>query len=154
MESVITKYLIPDEVVCDRFIGLTVLTGKRAPAMCGGYVGYVTNKRVIFLSERSGRTRMEEIAHKHIASAQLEMTGRKTVIVWLSIIIALPLLLVGEIAYNWAALFVLFIGVLAYLMAKPSESLRLRGAGTDLLIKADEETLDQMLMSIRKNGGL
>ena len=154
MESVITKYLIPDEVVRDRFIGLTVLTGRRAPAMCGGYVGYVTNKRVIFLSERSGRTRMEEIAHKHIASAQLEMTGRKTAIVWLSIIIALPLLLVGEIAYNWAALFVLSIGVLAYLMAKPSESLRLRGAGTDLLIKADEETLDQMLMSIRKNGGL
>jgi len=151
MESVITKYLIPDEVVHDRFIGLTVLTGKRAPAMCGGYVGYVTNKRVIFLSERSGRTRMEEIAHKHIASAQLEMTGRKTAIVWLSIIIALFLLLV---AYNLAAIFVLSIGVLAYLMAKPSESLRLRGAGTELLVKADEETLDQMLMSIRKNGGL
>lgn len=154
MESVITKYLIPDEVVRDRFIGLTVLTDRRAPITCGGYVGYVTNKRVIFLSERSGRTRMEEIAHKHIASAQLEMTGRKTAIVWLSIIIALPILLIGKIAYTWAAILVLSIGVLAYLMAKPRESLRLRGAGTDLLIKADEETLDQMLMSIRKNGGL
>ena len=131
-----------------------MLTDGRAPITRGGYVGYVTNKRVIFLSERSGRTRMEEIAHKHIASAQLEMTGRKTAVVWLSVIIALSLLLVREIAYNWAAIFVLSIGVLAYLMAKPSESLRLRGAGTDLLIKADEETLDQMLMPIRKNGGL
>jgi hypothetical protein len=124
------------------------LSIKEESSFVSGFVGYITNKRVIFYKNKLFGFVLHDMAFNHLAGAAVTST-RDLGALLLGICLTLIGLLVASSNGFGMIIAVVGLGIIILWYLKPIETLTLKGAGVDLQVRANSSILYKLLKEVR-----